>query len=147
MGLEKKSCVCSAPPTTPLFFFVMAPGRTCGGGGRGRRGAEGLICILLPCAFWSDIKACTGASSHQTHAQLTRVRPRQTCFPRSGPVFHQSRGRKQQGRPPFFFFAQDYLELFHTGISPKDHSAADYLLTKTKILDKKKRLVWEKRQS
>uniref|UniRef100_A0A8C3G387 Delta-like protein n=1 Tax=Cyclopterus lumpus TaxID=8103 RepID=A0A8C3G387_CYCLU len=37
----------------------MAPGRTCGGGGgRGRRGAEGLICILLPFACWLGIKPC-----------------------------------------------------------------------------------------
>lgn len=43
-----------SPPSPPFSFFVMVPGRTCGGGGggagRGRRGAEGLICILLPFA-------------------------------------------------------------------------------------------------
>lgn len=45
---------CGRPPSPPFSFFVMVPGRTCGGGaGRGRRGAEGLICILLPFAAGS----------------------------------------------------------------------------------------------
>ena len=86
-----KSCVhplLSSPLlSSPPSFFVMAPGRTCGGGGgRGRRGAEGLICILLPLACWPGIKPCAGQETHQTYALLNRERHRDTET--SGSAYH-----------------------------------------------------------
>lgn len=82
-GLEK---LCGAPPPKknlphPPLFFVTAPGRTMVWwwwwvGGRGGRGAEGLICILLPFACWLRIKPCAGQETHQTHALLFPERER-----------------------------------------------------------------------
>lgn len=129
-GGFRKSCVPPIPPhptsLPPSLFFVMAPGRTCGGGGgRGRRGAQAHLHLITLRLLARYKTLCRAGDPSDKHTVIERERERQreteTCFLCSGSAYHyQSSGKINKAIESCLFLLRRLIGIniiFPSGIS------------------------------